>query len=56
MYITFFPIYGFVLGINYTDSYARGKEVTHYNEHQLQFLFLFFGITIGWYTDCWYKG
>jgi hypothetical protein len=51
MYITFFPIYGVVLGVNYTDSYARGKEPTHHNEHQLQLLCFLFGITIGWYTD-----
>lgn len=51
MYITFFPIYGFVLGINYTDSPTRGDQNSHYNEHQLQFLFILFGITIGWYSD-----
>jgi hypothetical protein len=51
MYLTFFPIYGLVLGVNYTDSYARGEDQSHYNEHKLQFLCLLFGITFGWYTD-----
>jgi len=51
MYITFFPIYGFIIGVHYTDSTARQQQTAHFNEHQLQFLCFFFGITIGWYTD-----
>lgn len=51
MFLTFFPIYGCTVGMHYTDSIARQQETLHFNEHQLQILFFFFGVTIGWYTD-----
>lgn len=51
MYITIFPIFGCAVGVSYTDSFIRGEEPSHYNEHQLQLLFFFVGITFGWSTN-----
>ena len=39
--ITFFPIYGLTVGINYIDSTLKGEEIVDREEHVLQFLLLF---------------
>jgi hypothetical protein len=49
--ITFFPIYGLTIGINYIDSTLQGEEVVDQEEHVIQFLLLFFGFNIFWFTD-----
>ena len=49
--ITFFPIYGLTIGINYIDSTLKGEEIVDREEHVLQFLLLFFGFNIFWFTD-----
>ena len=49
--ITFFPIYGLTIGINYIDSTLQGAEVVDQEEHVIQFLLLFFGFNIFWFTD-----
>ncbi len=49
--ITFFPIYGLTIGINYIDSTLQGTEVVDKEEHVIQFLLLFFGFNIFWFTD-----
>lgn len=49
--ITFFPIYGLTVGINYIDSTLKGEEMVDREEHVLQFLLLFFGFNIFWFTD-----
>jgi hypothetical protein len=49
--ITFFPIYGLTIGINYIDSTLQGTEVVDQEEHVIQFLLLFFGFNIFWFTD-----
>lgn len=49
--ITFFPIYGLTIGINYTDSTLQGEEIVDQEEHVIQFLLLFFGFNIFWFTD-----
>ena len=49
--ITFFPIYGLTVGINYIDSTLQGEEVVDQEEHVIQFLLLFFGFNIFWFTD-----
>lgn len=49
--ITFFPIYGLTIGINYIDSTLKGEEIVDREEHVIQFLLLFFGFNIFWFTD-----
>lgn len=49
--ITFFPIYGLTIGINYIDSTLKGEEIVNKEEHVIQFLLLFFGFNIFWFTD-----
>ena len=49
--ITFFPIYGLTVGINYIDSTLQGSEVEDQEEHVVQFLLLFFGFNVFWFSD-----
>jgi len=49
--ITFFPIYGLTIGINYIDSDLQGLERTDgMREHVFQILFFVFGFNIIWYS------
>jgi hypothetical protein len=49
--ITFFPIYGITIGINYIDSDLQGLERTDgMREHVFQILFFVFGFNIIWYS------
>ena len=49
--ITFFPIYGLTIGINYIDSDLQGLERTDgMREHVFQILILVFGFNIIWYS------
>jgi dipeptide/tripeptide permease len=50
--ITFYPIYGITLGINYCDSTLMQTELEDGSEeHVIQILLLFFGINIFWYSN-----
>jgi len=47
-----FPIYGLMLGVNYWNSEMEDQdesEIFPENQHCLQFMFLFFGISFVWY-------
>ncbi len=49
--ITFFPIYGLTLGINYIDNELQDVERTDgMREHIIQILLFFFGFNIIWYS------
>ena len=49
--ITFFPIYGLTLGINYIDNELQGLQRTDgMREHVFQILLFFFGFNIIWYS------
>ncbi len=49
--ITFFPIYGLTLGINYIDNELQDVERTDgMREHVIQILLLVFGFNIIWYS------
>jgi hypothetical protein len=49
--ITFFPIYGLTLGINYIDNELQDVERTDgMREHVIQILLFFFGFNIIWYS------
>lgn len=52
MSITFFPIYGITLGINYCDSTLQEIETPEgVEEHVIQILIFIFGINIVWQTN-----
>jgi hypothetical protein len=52
MSITFFPIYGITLGINYCDSTLQEIETEEgVEEHVIQILIFIFGINIVWQTN-----
>lgn len=49
--ITFFPIYGLTLGINYIDNELQDvKRTDGMREHVIQILLFFFGFNIIWYS------
>ena len=49
--ITFFPIYGLTIGINYIDSDLQDVQRTDgMREHVFQVLLLIFGFIIIWYS------
>lgn len=49
-----FPIYGFMFGVNYwnskMDENQDESEIFVEDQHCLQFMFLFFGVSFVWYT------
>ena len=48
--ISFFPIYGFMLGINYWNEELDELENKHPDtQHMIQVMFLFFGVSFAWY-------
>jgi hypothetical protein len=49
--ITFFPIYGLTVGINYIDNELQDVQRTDgMREHVIQILFFVFGFNIIWYS------
>ena len=50
--ITYYPIYGLTVGINYIDDTLQQNDyIDNKERHALQFLLLFFGFNIFWFTD-----
>ena len=48
----FFPVYGFVVGVNYWDSTMDYNEVNEKDtQHMVQFFVFIFGLSIIWYKD-----
>ena len=48
----FFPVYGFVVGVNYWDSTMDDDEVNENDtQHMIQFFVFIFGLSIIWYKD-----
>lgn len=48
-----FPIYGLMIGANYWNSKMDQEdetEILNENQHCLQFMFLFVGISFVWYN------
>jgi len=49
--IDFFPIYGFLIGVNYSNEDLENLEVIADDKrHTLQFFFIIFGINVHWFT------
>lgn len=49
--IDFFPIYGFMVGINYSNEEIEMIEVVADDKrHTLQFFLFIFGFNIHWFT------
>ena len=49
--IDFFPIYGFLIGVNYSNEDLEDLEVIADDKrHTLQFFFIIFGINVHWFT------
>lgn len=51
MYITFFPIYGFMLGVNYWNSEMSEDESPETEEQMIQLMFGIIGISFHWWRD-----
>lgn len=49
--LSFFRLFGLVLGFSYTNDEMDEVQLTEEKSHALQFFLLFFGITIIWYTE-----
>lgn len=50
--LDFFPIYGIMIGVNYSNEDLEQIEVVADNKrHTIQFFFFLFGINIHWFTD-----
>lgn len=55
MYVTFFPIYGLAVGVNYWDTNMKSEDDEHpedlSTEYMIQLFFGIFGISIHWWND-----
>ena len=50
--IDFFPIYGTMIGINYSNEELEDIEVVADDKrHTIQIFFLIFGMNLHWFTD-----
>lgn len=53
MYVTFFPIYGLALGVNYWDTHMKPEDEPHEDtpEYMIQVFIFIFGISFHWWRD-----
>ena len=51
LFLEFYPVYGLALGFTYFSNEQEEEEIIEYGKtHTLQFLILFFGISLNWYV------
>lgn len=51
LFLEFYPVYGLALGFTYFSNDQEEEEIIEYGKaHTLQFLILFFGISLNWYV------
>ena len=51
LFLEFYPVYGLALGFTYFSKEQEEEEIIEYGKaHTLQFLILFFGISLNWYV------
>ena len=49
LFLEFYPVYGLALGFTYFSNDQEEEEIIEYGKtHTLQFLILFFGISLNW--------
>ena len=49
LFLEFYPVYGLALGFTYFSNEQEEEEIIEYGKaHTLQFLILFFGISLNW--------
>lgn len=51
MYVTLFPIYGFMVGVNYWNTDMSEEENLDSDEHMIQLMFGIIGISFHWWRD-----
>ncbi len=49
LFLEFYPVYGLALGFTYFSNEQEEEEIIEYGKkHTLQFLILFFGVSLNW--------